>query len=339
MDSAEKIPVTDVPLADIPPKKKKNHAWFIVVALLVLAAVSWAGITMWKAEARRRRILRQRQERWLTLGKSLEQEVKRFRGTSGIIVKDLTMGWELTFQKDKKFPAASMVKLPVMMAVYESVDEGKMRLDEAVVLRGSDKTGGSGILKGIPSGRQFTVEQLVELMVAASDNTATNILIKKLDMARLNEWFKAVGLERTNLARLMMDFRRRSRGYENYTCAADMGYALERLYRQDYLNGNFSRRCLDILKRQRVKDRIPRYLPHGTVVAHKTGLERSVCHDAGIIYTPNGDYLVCVMTRNAPNHGTAKEFIAKVASRVYGYASEAPEVPQAGFFKKAEAAQ
>jgi beta-lactamase class A len=236
------------------------------------------------------------------------------------------------------FPAASLVKLPVMMAVYETVNQGKMRLDETVVLKGADKTGGSGILKGVPSGRTFTVGQLVELMVAASDNTATNILIKKLDMGQLNAWFKAFGLRRTNLARLMMDFRRRSRGYENYTCADDMSYALERLYRQDFLPGEFSRRCLDILKKQKVKDRLPRYLPKDTVVAHKTGLERNVCHDAGIIYTPHGDYLVCVMTKNAPNHGTAKEFIAKIASRVYGYATHAPSVPDPGWlFRKAEA--
>jgi beta-lactamase class A len=86
-----------------------------------------------------------------------------------------------------------------------------------------------------------------------------------------------------------------------------------------------SERCLRVLKLQRVNDRIPKYLPVGVTVAHKTGLERSVCHDAGIIFSCNGDFLICVLTQHTnPNAQASKNFIARVALATYVYSEQSP---------------
>jgi len=157
-------------------------------------------------------------------------------------------------------------------------------------------------------------------MIIASDNTAANILTNKLGIAYLNNYFISLGLANTNLSRKIADFGTRDRGIENYTTAEDMAYILERVYNRSLLNKDISEKCLKLLKLQRMNDRIPKYLPAEITVAHKTGLERSVCHDAGIIFTCKGNFLIVVLTRHANSNSVpSKEFIAKVASYTYNY--------------------
>ena len=125
------------------------------------------------------------------------------------------------------------------------------------------------------------------------------------------------GLERTNLSRKMMDFRSRARGIENYTTPREMADILEKMYRRTCVSPQASEKCLAVLKEQKVNDRIPRYLPRKTAVAHKTGLEHKVCHDAGIVFTERGDVLICVLTEGDTGAYIAKRMIARISSRVY----------------------
>jgi beta-lactamase class A len=186
-----------------------------------------------------------------------------------------------------------------------------------MTLKRSDKTSGSGLLRRNRSGTVLTVERLVELMIAHSDNTATNMLIDRLGFDYLNDAFRLMGLATTNLARKMMDFSLRDKGVENYTTAREMADILERMYRRDCFSAEVSGMCLGYLKAQKVNDRIPRLLPRNTVVAHKTGLERSVCHDAGIVFTERGDFLISVFTRTWHGKNYAKRLISGVAALAY----------------------
>lgn len=258
-------------------------------------------------------------DRWMGLRSVLEADVRSFKGTAGIIVKDLQTGWEFRLNKERKFPAASLVKLPLMLAVYDGANKAKYSLQDKLLLKGSCQVGGSGELKAMKPGCSFTVEELIGLMISASDNTATNLLIDKLGFRELNLWFSDFGLRDTNLGRFMMDFKYRQKGVENYTSPRDIALVLERLYQGDFLGRDFSEKCLMHLKSQKVNNRIPALLPPDTPVAHKTGLENRICHDAGIIYTPGGDFLLCVLTEDAPSHKNAKHFIARIASDVYAY--------------------
>ncbi|TBR19406.1 serine hydrolase, partial [bacterium] len=100
----------------------------------------------------------------------------------------------------------------------------------------------------------------------------------------------------------------------------DMAKLLEDIYRGRVIDKSVSLKCLDILKRQKMRDRIPKYLPPDTVVAHKTGLENGVCHDAGIVFTPAGDFLICVLTRHTDKTARdAKYLIARIAKDAYDY--------------------
>jgi beta-lactamase class A len=236
---------------------------------------------------------------------------------AGIVIKDLDTGWEFTYNGDRLFPSASIVKIPIMAAVLQAVQDRRIALDQKVTMNASDQTSGSGIIKAMPAGSQFTVEKLLELMVTRSDNTAANMLIRLLGRDYLNSYFKRIGLSNTNLSRDMMDFSCRRKGIENYTTPQDVSRLLEKIYKRTFVNAQVSEQCLALLKLQKVKDRIPRRLPENVVVAHKTGLERLVCHDAGIVFTPNGDFLICVLTKSKASFKSSKEFIARIAAYTY----------------------
>jgi len=258
--------------------------------------------------------------RWSALADDITGLVSEFNGRPSILIKDLKRSWSITVNPKIRIPSASIVKIPIMAVCFYGAKEGKIGLDDKIILKQRDKTGGSGILKKKPAGTTFTIEQLIELMITISDNTATNILIKLLGFDYLNSCFRDFGLFNTNLSRLVMDMRSRDKGVENYTTVKDMGLLLEKIYKGRLIDKNVSLECLKILKMQRSKSRIPAGLPKGVVVAHKTGLERGVCHDVGIVFTANGDFIICVLIKHRhKDSGLSKKLIANIARAGYNY--------------------
>jgi beta-lactamase class A len=96
-----------------------------------------------------------------------------------------------------------------------------------------------------------------------------------------------------------------------------MADILEKIYRKTCVSPEASEKCLECLKDQKVNDRIPRYLPRTITVAHKTGLENKVCHDAGIVFTGKGNVLICVLTEGDTGAVIAKRMIARISAAVY----------------------
>jgi beta-lactamase class A len=254
---------------------------------------------------------------WAELEKDLLRSLRDFRGELGFVIKDLQTGHSIVRNPDKPFPSASMVKIPIMAACYKAVEEGLISLTDTIKLKRTDKVRGSGVLRGSPAGTPVTVERLIGLMITASDNTAANMLIDLLGFEYLGKTFKDFGLDKTNLSRKMMDFRSRAKGIENYTTPREMADILEEIYRRTCVSRETSEKCLACLKEQKVNDRIPRYLPRKVQVAHKTGLEHKVCHDAGIVFAEKGDVLICVLTEGDTGATIAKRMIARIAARVY----------------------
>jgi len=264
--------------------------------------------------------LERRKYLWKELEKEVLAEKRLFGQEAGLVIEDLATGWRITLDKDKPIPAASMVKLPILASYGRAAAERKVNLAEKITLRQRDVVAGSGILKTLPTGQEFTIDQLLTIMISESDNTATNMLIDRLGFGYLNSSFKALGLKRTNLARKMMDMKSRRKGDENFTTAEDLSSLLEKIYYGRLVSRNYSKKCLAILLAQKMKDRIPRKLPASVPVAHKTGLENFVCHDAGLVFTPKGNFLICVLTKhNLKTAKPAKRFIQQVALKTYEF--------------------
>lgn len=258
---------------------------------------------------------------WLNLKRDLESKIAHFKGTVGLVIKDLNTGREIDFNKDALIPSASLVKIPVMLSCFYAAQEGKIHLNDPVRLKYSQKVGGSKVLGNKPVGSVFTVEELLGPMITQSDNAAANVLIDYLGFDSLNSYFRKMGLKKTNLARKMMDFKERRAGEENYTTAEDMAYMLEVLYNKKFLNKEVSGKCLGLLGQQKINDRIPKKLPKdGTFIAHKTGLERHICHDVGIVFTDKGDFIICVLVKHKNRFAwPAKRLISDIALLTYNY--------------------
>jgi beta-lactamase class A len=239
-------------------------------------------------------------------------------GKFSFLIKELSFPYrKLSYNQDKKFPAASLVKLPLVAVVFKAEKEGRISLKDSVVIERKDITGGSGIIKGKKLPLRLTFGELCRLSVVYSDNTATNKIIDLMGFDYINRSFKELGLRETSLERKMMDFYARNKGIENYTTASDIAYLLEEIYRERLIDEEHSRALLSFLKDQKINDRIPRFLPENTVIAHKTGLERGVVHDAGIVFTSKGDYIICILMQDVKDYKEAKKFIAKTSLLTY----------------------
>ncbi|MDO8729714.1 MAG: serine hydrolase [Candidatus Omnitrophota bacterium] len=305
--------------------------WMMLALLVGVAFTAGGAMAHQKQERvriaeRRKAVSLKREAGWNKLKRNLNTEIRSFNGQAGVVVEDLRTGRVLVHQPSRPFPAASVIKVPMMTACFQAATEGKLDLNSTVVVRPADKVSGSGVLKAMPGRREVRVSKLIDWMITQSDNTATNVLMSRLGMNYYNRHFQQMGLSGTRLARPMMDFSQRKKGVENTTTAQDMARVLRKLYRVEGVSPQTSRAGLDLLRRQHLHDRIPALLPEGVPVAHKTGLERGVCHDAGIIFTRKGDLLICVLTQRK-GKGTsqpAKRFIARLAQHVYRYAEQAP---------------
>jgi len=300
-------------------KKRIILIWMFV--LVTLTCGVYFSYNYYQEIKRQKVLLEKRKTSWLELKQTIGGEIAKFKGDVGVVIKDLTMNWEISFNEDKLFPSASLVKIPIMASCFSAIRERKLKFENIVKLKLTDKVSGSGILKNMHTGKELSIEELLELMITDSDNTATNVLIDQLGLDYLNMTFKSLGLKDTNLARKMMDFKSRSQGIENYTTAKDIALILEKIYRKDLINRDVSLECVRLLKQQKINGRISLYLPSEVTVAHKTGLERFVCHDAGIVYTCKGNFLICVLTKHSreTTSRVAKKFIARIALITYRY--------------------
>jgi beta-lactamase class A len=148
-------------------------------------------------------------------------------------------------------------------------------------------------LKDIPAGTTFSVERLIGLMIYDSDNTAANMLTGLLGLDYLNDSFRGFGLKNTALSRRIADYKMRDRGVENYTTASDMSMLMEKIYtpparQQGYIRALYKNNEIDAYQRP-----YPQISAAEVTVAHKTGLENGVCHDAGIVFSRKGDLFAC----------------------------------------------
>lgn len=290
--------------------RRQNIFRYLVVFIVSLAFVFFVGSQLFSFY--QKDILLQR------LGKQIKESADVDYLTSSFFIKDLGFPG-LTLKKDSNipFPAASIIKLPILAAAFKAVDQGLVSLDQKVAIHHSDISNGSGRLKTYKLPYVLSFQELLELMISVSDNTATNKVISLLGFKFINDTFAELGLDATVLARKMMDFKQRRKEIENYTCSKDIVFILDKIYHRRLVNKKLSELALSFLKKQKVRDRIPRYLPEGVVVAHKTGLERGVVHDAGIVFSQGGDYIICVLAKKNTSFKQAKKFIAQVSLLTY----------------------
>ena len=193
--------------------------------------------------------------------------------------------------------SASIIKIFIAGALYEDIEAGLIEHDEVI--------------------------DDLKLMLQKSNNDATNRLTKRLGngdaeagMARVTRFAESIGCSDTQHNRLMMDFN----GKENYTTAKDCATALRMLYEGRYVTPEWSAEMLSIMKGQVDHTRIHRLLPKGTAVADKPGsLYEHSNGDVGIVFSPKGDYIICMIANEFKSTDVVKDNMAKLSLEIYDW--------------------
>jgi beta-lactamase class A len=236
----------------------------------------------------------------------------------GMFFMEVETGNYLDINGEKSFSAASTIKLPILMALFQAVDAGKVRMDETLTVRRDLITGGSGELQNSP-GAKLSVLQTATKMIAISDNTGTNMIIDRLGgKAVLNRQFKNWGLRKTVINRLLGDFQG-----TNTTSPADLVRLSALLAKHQLITEASRSKVLDILNQTENRKLLPAGLGKGAAIAHKTGTLGRLIGDAGIIEMPNGKlYLAGIFVKRSFNDLRARDFVQAVSRLTYKYIND-----------------
>lgn len=245
------------------------------------------------------------------LEKIIQGELASVDGAYGIAVKNLKTNEYYYYNEDRKFDTASLYKLWVMGAVYKEIEKGDLTLQEQIGFdaqtindRLDIASESAEITEGFVGN---TVAGALDRMITISDNYSAHILYLTIGWNKVEEFLKQYGFSNSNTSELQ-------------TTPLDILTFYEKLYNGEIVNKDASDEMLDILKRQELNDRIPKYLPENIQIAHKTGELGAVKHDAGIVYAPTGDYIIILMSKTG-SQTVASEIEAKISEKVFNYFS------------------
>ncbi len=247
--------------------------------------------------------------------------VKKLEGLPGrvsFLYENLATGDKASYKEDEPMMAASVIKLFVMAAAFDRIEKGLLDRSEMIGVRREECVPSCGALTYLHEGILVTVMDLITLMIIFSDNTATNLLIDLLGMEQINVFIKDQGFEKTLLQRKMYDLELSSRGIQNYITAGEAGRLLKMMYEGKLVSGQASENMIGILKNQQLCSKIPFYLqalPEEPEIAHKTGEDRGITHDVGIVYGKE-PFLVC-FCGNETDTPAFERVMAEVSLELY----------------------
>lgn len=243
------------------------------------------------------------------LEKIIQQELQNTDGTYAVAIKNLKTNEYYYYNEERLFDTASLYKLWVMGTVFEELEKGNLSKDKQIGFdaqtineRLNIASESAEITEGFVGN---TIEGAISRMITISDNYSAHILYLTVGWSKVGEF-----LERYNFTNSSTD--------ELQTAALDILSFYEKLYKGEIVSKSASNEMVEILKRQQLNDRIPKYLPKNVETAHKTGELGAVKHDAGIVYSAKGDYIIVLMSETN-NQSTAAEIEAKISEKVWGY--------------------
>lgn len=272
------------------------------------------------------------------LARRLVPLIEAHQGDVAVAVENLKTGERFAWRVDEAMPTASLVKFPILIELYRQADAGQVDLDRTLTLRETDKVPGSGILTAhFTPGATFTLRDAARLMIAFSDNTATNLVLDQIGLASTTETMRRLGCPNTSLHHKVFlgdttsiaPERSRQFGLGS-TTAAEMLRLFAALERKELASEKSCEAMLAHLKACEDHHKFRRFLPEGTVVAFKTGSLDEVRTAAGILYAPAGPVALCVLTARNKDHSWAVDnagdrLCADVAREVYAHFAPSAE--------------
>jgi beta-lactamase class A len=247
------------------------------------------------------------------LHQAILQALSGATGKYSVVVKDLkTLKAEKqeSLYGEKVYKAGSLYKLWIMAETFNQIRDGKFSEEESlsedvdtlnknfnIDSESAELTGGKITV---------TVKDALKQMIEISHNYAALLLTEKIKLSSVSEFLKTNGFKNSHVGDLPT------------TTADDIALFLEKLYKGELNNAKYTQEMLSLLKAQQLNDKLPKYLPKGTVVAHKTGEIDYVSHDGGIVYTKDRNYIIVVLSDSNFPPG-AQERIAQISKAVFNF--------------------
>jgi beta-lactamase class A len=263
---------------------------------------------------------------WKKLETRVDKIADRLDGVMGVAILDLTDGRTLLRNADRVFPAASSIKIAILLELYRQDQDarvgvkGKARLDDLYTFDPKDLVEDSQIMAGLTPGvTRVTNRDLAQFMVAVSDNAAANLLIDRVGKENVNAMLRSLGFSKTLLRRKMIDIAAARRGDENVVTPQEMVRLLEAIYKEKALDKQSTAGFIKQLSTRKKDSHLTDFLPETVQVANKPGELEAVRNDSGIVYAQNRPFAISVMTAYDRDEKAAERAISEVALEAYRY--------------------
>ena len=247
-----------------------------------------------------------------SLDARIRAEIATFKGQVWLYAKNLDTGASYSLNGDQRTRTASTIKLPIMVATFGLVAEGKLKWTDELTLTDATKVTGAGILPEFHAGLKLTLRDAVHLMITISDNTATNLVLDAVTADEVNARMDALGFKNLRSLRKIggggeskafSDASNKRADGSTYgigmSTPQEMVALLERLERGEIVSPAASKEMLAILKRQQFHDGVGRHLKD-VEIANKTGALDALRSDVGILYSPRGRIAYAITTDYIP---------------------------------------
>ena len=270
------------------------------------------------------------QEKTEMLRQSCERIMSESKAVAyAVALRDYETGFRFAINADRRFHAASTIKVAILLALSKASDEGRIRPEDTLHIRNrflsaidrapfridSESDGYPQLHRLI--GRTARISDLAEWMIVSSSNLATNLLLDYITVEEAQRVLRDAGVNGIELRRGVDDTKAHDQNFNNETTAAGL-LDLFATLRGDFLLKTSRERAINILLQQRFNSMIPAPLPAHASVAHKTGEISTACHDAGIVYLPEREpYILVVLTEVAAETNGRREAVAKVSEAVF----------------------
>jgi beta-lactamase class A len=259
---------------------------------------------------------------------AIQQRIIASGADVAVYFKTLDGNAEWSVRSDDVFHAASTMKIPVLIELFRQVQQGKVKLDDKIVVKNEFHS----IVDGSPyklndaddseaylyraEGQTRTLRDLCELMITVSSNFATNLIIEKLGVENIRATVHALGADGVVVLRGVEDGKAFEKGLNNTTTARGLAILLEGIAQTKAADANSSQEMIAILKRQKFNEGIPAGLPPGTPVAHKTGEITRIHHDAAIVFAKR-PYVLVILVRGLADIKQSAALMADISRQIY----------------------
>jgi beta-lactamase class A len=259
---------------------------------------------------------------------AIQESIRKGGAEVGVAFRTLDGKTEWFFRADEPFHAASTMKVPVLIELFHQAREGKLKLDDPLLVRNEFRSLVDGSIYKLDAaddseadlykaeGQTRTLRQLCEWMITVSSNLATNLLIEKLGVENIRATVHSLHADGMNVLRGVEDGKAFAKGLNNTTTARGLLQLLEAIALGEAVDRESSRQMIEILERQKFNEGIPAGLPAGTRVAHKTGEITKIHHDAAIVFAPK-PFVLVILVRGLADTKVSAALMADITRQLY----------------------